>query len=141
MSDSATTNAPLVGHGHIVHTEFDSKDAAATCTFLSEVFGWSFENMGNPQTGDYWNFGDAELGIGGAVRQTTEEEGGHAYTAPYVNVADLNATINTAQKAGATIMVPKTPVPGMGWFSWFQAPGGVIVAAWQNDENAPAGEP
>lgn len=130
------TTKPLVGAGHVVHTEFISTDVAGTRDFLSKVFGLQFQNMPS-EMGDYWNFGDEKLGIGGAVRGLMPEEAG-PYSAPYFSVENLDATIDAAQGAGATVIVPKTPVPGMGHFAWFQAPGGVIVAAWQNDAGASA---
>lgn len=130
------TTQPLVGAGHVVHTEFVSADVEGTRDFLSTVFGLQFQNMPS-EMGDYWNFGDEKLGIGGAVRGLMPEEPG-PYAAPYFSVDDIDATIATAQEAGATLMVPKQPVPNMGYFAWFQAPGGVIVAAWQNDPDAKA---
>ncbi len=135
MTETTTQPAPLVGLGHIVHTEFVSTDATATCQFLTNVFGIEFQNMPSDM-GDYWNFGDEQLGIGGAVRQLTEEEGNNAYSAPYFNVENIDAVIDAAVGAGATLMVPKQAVPNMGHFAWFQAPGGVIVAAWENDPGA-----
>lgn len=126
--------------GNVVHTEFASKDADATCKFLGDVFGLQFENGGTPESGDYWMFGSEEDGVGGAVRPLMPEDQGHAYSAPYIGVEDIDATIAAAEAAGAEVMVPKVPIPGMGWFAWFQAPGGVVVAAWQTDSEAPAPE-
>lgn len=132
---SQTTTHPLTGQ--VVHTEWVSNDVAASRAFFTAVFGTEFQDMSNPQ-GEYWTFGNQDLGVGGAIRSLMDEDQGHTYSAPYLAVEDLDAAIAAAEAAGATIMVPKVPVPGMGWFSWFKAPGDIIVAAWQNDPEAPA---
>lgn len=133
----ATTTTPqtLVGPGNITHTEWTSSDVKATCDFLGTVFGWRFQDAGGPQ-GPYMMFGDPEVGVGGAVRPVMEHEAGPGAT-PYVSVTDLDGVIKKAEGAGAKTIVPKTPVEKMGWFAWFQAPGGIVVAAWQNDADAP----
>ncbi len=139
MSDTtqASQTPTFVGPGNIVHTEWASNDVDASRAFLSKLFGWEMKDMGNPQQGAYWTFGDDKLGLGGAVRAVVPEDPGPSAT-PYVSVDDLDATIAAATEAGATVMVPKMPVEKMGWFAWFQAPGDIVVAAWQNDESAPA---
>ena len=126
--------------GQVVHTEWVSKDVAASRDFFTAVFGTQFQDMGGPQ-GEYWTFGDQDLGIGGAIRPLMEQDQGHTYSAPYINVANIDDAVAKAEAAGATTIVPKVPVPGMGWFAWFQAPGEIIVAAWQNAPEAPAPSP
>ena len=37
---------------------------------------------------------------------------------------------------GGQIVMPKTPVPGMGWFLYFKDPEGNILALWQMDPTA-----
>lgn len=126
--------------GTVVHTEFASKDPEATCKWFTDVFGTRFHNMGNDQ-GDYFTFGDPDVGLGGAVRPLMAEDvGGAPYSCPYLSTDDIDATIGAAEAAGAQVMVPKQPVEKMGWFAWFTVPGGCIVATWQNDADAPAAQ-
>lgn len=122
--------------GTPVHSEYASNDTAATRKWLTDVFGITFMDMSNDGF-EYHTFGDEETGIGGAVRPVVPEEAG-PNTTSYLSTTDLDATITKAQDCGANMIVPKTPVPGFGWFAWFMVPGDVVIAAWQNDANAPA---
>ena len=41
-----------------------------------------------------------------------------------------------AQNLGATVMKPRAPVPGMGWFAMLVDPQGNSFAMWERDPNA-----
>jgi predicted enzyme related to lactoylglutathione lyase len=128
---AATTQIPF---GNVVHTEFVSNDTAATCEFFGNVFGLNFENFPGP-TGDYFTFGSQEFGIGGAVLGVGENMPTPVST-PYFGVENLDTVLGLVEANGGNIVVPKTAVPNMGWFSWFTIPGVLTIAAWQNDVNA-----
>lgn len=127
-----TTQTTQTRRGDINHIEFVSNDVNATTTFMNTLFGYEFQDMGN-EAGPYHTFG--KDGRGGAVRPVMENEPGPGTTA-YVGVDNLDEAITKAEENGATLMVPKQPVPTMGWFAWIQAPGGVVLALWQDDANA-----
>src|SRR5947208_3490 len=50
----------------------------------------------------------------------------------YVRVDHLDAARKKVERAGGEIVLPRVDVPGMGSFFWFRAPGGPILAAWQD---------
>ncbi|MGB0653490.1 MAG: VOC family protein [Thermoplasmatota archaeon] len=125
----------MIPAGNVCHTELASNDTAATRKFLTDMFATEFVDVSTPEL-EYHSFGSMEHGVGGAVRPVVPEEPGPNAT-PYFLVEDIDVSIAKATEAGATPMVPKTPVPTMGWFAWFIAPGGVVLALWQNDPNAP----
>jgi uncharacterized protein len=54
----------------------------------------------------------------------------------YVNVDSLEASVERAKKLGATVMKPKAPVPGYGWFAILSDPQGNTFAMWQTDPEA-----
>ena len=132
---SQTTTHPLTGQ--VVHTEWVSNDVAASRAFFTAVFGTEFQDMSNPQ-GEYWTFGNQDLGVGGGDGRVQVFDGKVGCGVGVALVFVHQGSDGAAEAAGATIMVPKVPVPGMGWFSWFKAPGDIIVAPWQNDPEAPA---
>ena len=41
-----------------------------------------------------------------------------------------------AEELGGKVIVPKQPVPGMGWFSQVTDPQGNLLGIWQTDESA-----
>lgn len=113
--------------GSIVHTELVSDDPAATKKFLTDVFDWKFEKTSTP-AGDYFML-EAPGGGRGGLRGAGDAESPIATN--YVLVEDLDAAQSKVEKAGGKIVLPRTDVPGMGSFFWFQVPGGVVMACWQ----------
>jgi len=54
----------------------------------------------------------------------------------YVGVANVDEFVRRAERLSAKVVVPKTPVPGMGWFAQLKDTEGNIFAVWQNDAAA-----
>ncbi len=119
-------------HGAIAHTEFGSSDTKQTMNFLSKVFGVSFEGAG-PDSPMEYNTAYTPGQPSCAVRPVMPMEKGPSAT-PYFLTGDIDKTIAAATAAGATILLPKTEIPGgMGFMAWMQIPGGPIIATMQNE--------
>jgi len=121
-----TTRNPETIHA-MQHVEIVATDPHGLKQLLAQVFGWRFEThpMGE---GEYHMFRTPD-GNGGGI---LAPQGGQPVAAtPYVNVRDAEATRAACEKAGATIVVPITEVPGMGRFFWFQAAGAPPLACWE----------
>jgi uncharacterized protein len=112
--------------------EFASEDPSATRDFLVEVFEWKFQSRPMPQ-GEYLAY-EAPGGGRGGIRPTQPTEAPSSLS--YIRVADLGRALERIQARGGTIVLPRVDVPGMGSFFWFRAPGGPVLACWQD---APAG--
>ena len=56
--------------------------------------------------------------------------------ANYVSVEDVDEYANKAIALGGQIAMPKTPVPGMGWFAYILDTEGTIMGLWQTDSTA-----
>jgi predicted enzyme related to lactoylglutathione lyase len=54
----------------------------------------------------------------------------------YISVDDVEESAHKAEQLGAKVMMPKSPVPGMGWFAQLTDPEGNIFAIWQTDSSA-----
>jgi hypothetical protein len=50
-----------------------------------------------------------------------------------MDVADLDATIGVVEAAGGLCVVPKMPIPGVGWLAYFKDTEGHIFGAMQAD--------
>lgn len=117
----------------VVHFEIPANDPEKTIAFFKEVFGWTFQQFGTEQ---YWFAftGDpASPGINGSVMKRKHPE------QPIVNsitVTDLDATLVQVAKAGGTVVVPKMPIPTVGWLAYFKDPDGNIHGVWQDDPAA-----
>ena len=69
---------------------------------------------------------------GGILRR---QHAGHA-AVNYISVESVDHHVKKATRLGAEEVMPKTPVPGMGWFAWLKDPEGNVVGIWESDEKA-----
>jgi predicted enzyme related to lactoylglutathione lyase len=54
----------------------------------------------------------------------------------YISVESADEYATNAERLGADVVVPKMPVPGMGWFIWLKDPEGNVFGIWQDDPSA-----
>jgi predicted enzyme related to lactoylglutathione lyase len=128
--------------GRVTHFEIHATDPERAIHFYTEVLGWKFTSWGNAGW-DYWliETGPAEEpGInGGMIRRMggSPEEGQavNAYVCT-VLVDDLDATVASATDRGATIALPRMPIPGVGWLAYVKDTEGNILGLMQTDETA-----
>ena len=97
----------------LVHWELMVSDVARAKAFYQKVFDWSFEPMGSEytliQTGST---------PGGGMMQRPPNVAMSALNS-YFQVADIDRTLRAAVEAGATVIVPRTEIPTVGWFAMF----------------------
>ena len=74
-------------------------------------------------------------GIDGAIAPTQEHEQKVVIT---MDVDDVSAYRDLAAKAGGTITMERTAVPGVGWLVMATDPTGVLFGMMQSDEIASA---
>ena len=117
----------------VVHFEIPVSDPEKAIAFFEKVFGWKFSQFGNM---DYWSVetgAAGEPGInGGLMRKRDPQQ-------PVVNtiqVADIDAMMKTIEAAGGKIVVPKMPIPAVGWLAYFTDPEGNIHGVMQEDRSA-----
>jgi predicted enzyme related to lactoylglutathione lyase len=116
-----------------IHFEIPAEKPERAMRFYEKVFGWKFERWGGPM--EYWtiNTGASEPGINGGLMTRRDP------AQPCVNtmdVADLDAIVATVEGAGGQCVVPKLPVPGIGWLAYFKDTEGHIFGAMQADPAA-----
>ncbi len=103
----------------IIHVEFSTSDREASGKFYSELFGWKVQQI--PEM-NYATFDTGE-GVGGGLNPV--QEGYPAGTvAVYVQSDDIEATLEKAEALGGKTIVPKSEIPGVGWFAFFADPTG-----------------
>ncbi len=108
----------------IVHFEIGCSDSEKTQAFYSELFDWKIESHGPAAMIS----SGGEVGIGGHISALGHEP--HHYTLIYVQVDDLDASIEKAKSLGGEVMLPTTEVPGMGSFAWIKDPEGLPFGLW-----------
>lgn len=116
---------------HVCHFEIPADDMASLEGFYSSVFGWSFERMSGPFEYDFIKTSEENLGGGMMMRQDP-----HQVPVNYICVESIDETLELATKRGAKIIVPKSAVPGMGWYAVLFDPQRNSFGLWQDDTNA-----
>ncbi len=120
--------------GAIVHVEFHSADPERTKAFYSKTFGWRFQEI--PQM-NYATF-QAPSGPGGGLQKPGE---GGPMILDYILSKEINDTAKAIEANGGAILMPKSEIPGYGWWALFRDPTGLTMALYQSkppERRAPA---
>lgn len=104
----------------VVHFEIPFDEESRAISFYRDLFGWEIVEV--PEM-DYWLVNTVpadeqgrpmEPGINGGMMKRAVP--GHV-TINYISVASVDETLQKAQPLGGKVIVPKTPIPQMGWFA------------------------
>ena len=90
-----------------------SSDPARAAEFYDEIFGWDLEAPAHPEFGGYQNFTRNGKRVAGLVPHIAEAGPANIWSV-YLHTSDGDATIEAAQAAGATVMVPPMAVSDLG---------------------------
>lgn len=85
----------------VIHFEILGDDQKALQEFWGNVLGWKFDTTNN---GGYGMTDPAETGI---VVGVGEKRGPAGHVTAYVRVADIDATLAKAVKAGGSVIMPR----------------------------------
>lgn len=123
----------------VVHFEIHAADPERAVSFYKSLFDWQFQKWEGPM--DYWvvtTGPDDQPGINGGLMRRQGEIDGQAVIAYVctVDVADVDASANTATSSGGQVVVPKMPIPGVGWLVYCKDTEGNIFGMMQADPNA-----
>ena len=118
----------------VVHFEIPAEDPENVARFYSEVFNWKIEKWEGPV--DYWLITtgeENEPGINGAIMK---KEGPQSSVTNMIEVSSIDATVAKVTASGGTILIPKMPVPGVGYAAYFRDKEGNIFGLMQSDTSA-----
>jgi predicted enzyme related to lactoylglutathione lyase len=116
-----------------IHFEIPADNPEKLTTFYSELFGWKIQKAPLPGF-DYWLCDTGEgPGINGAILKKQHPQQG---LINYLTVDNIDALLPKLTNLGGGVIVPRSPVPGMGWFCVAQDPQGNPIGFWQHDKNA-----
>ena len=109
----------------IVHFEILGKDHERLQEYYRELFGWTITNASPDFPYGIVSAEEQGSGIGGGVGGVMQ--GGNAQLTVYVEVEDIQASLDRASELGGQEVVPVTTIPGMVIFAQFRDPEGNIV--------------
>jgi len=104
----------------VVHFEIVGNDAKKSQEFYRALFGWTVD------ADNEYNYGmvdPKETGIGGGIGGGV---GGPSHATFYVEVDDLQATLDQAERLGGKTRMPPDDVAGV-TIAQFEDPDGVII--------------
>lgn len=113
-----------------VHFEIPCDNPEKTMAFFKEVFGWSFQQFGSEE---YWAVttgDDKSPGINGGIMKKKDP---NQPITNSIEVENMDQHIEKIKKAGGNIVVPKMPIPTLGWLAYFKDPDGNIHGLYQHD--------
>ena len=118
----------------ICHFEIPADDVNRAKGFYSDLFGWKIEKT--PGDMEYWLIETTEPGkgvCGGLMqRQAPEQQG----ILNYIDVPSVAEYAAKVEKLGGKVVMPKAPVPGMGYFAVCLDTENNAFGLWENDESA-----
>ena len=125
----------------VIHFEIHADDPDRAVMFYSTVFGWHFTKWNGPQ--DYWlvrTGGHEQPGIdGGLMRRMgpppAEGQSLNSYACT-VDVPNLDEYLGKITSHGGRVVVPKMPIPSIGWLAYAKDPEGNIFGVMQPDAAA-----
>ena len=118
----------------VIHFELTADDPERATQFYSKVFGWQIQKWDGPQ--DYWLITTGEagtLGIDGAIMRRGD------FSAPVINTIDVPSVDEFVAKItanGGSVVAPKMPIPGIGYFAYCKDTEGNVFGVMQSDPSA-----
>lgn len=119
----------------IVHFEVPADDMDRAKNFYESLFGWKIQPF--QEGADYWLIStseeQAEDQIGGGLmpRQNPNQT-----IVQYIDVASVDEYMKKVSELNGKVVVPKMPVPGMGYFAVCLDTEGNSFGIWETDPEA-----
>jgi uncharacterized protein len=117
-----------------IHFDITADNPERAMEFYKTVFGWKFQKWDGPM--EYWmaTTGDEkEPGINGGISKKGQSGMPNMNT---IGVASVDQSSQSVAAKGGKVLMPKSPIPGIGWFATCQDPEGNTFGIMQNDPSA-----
>jgi predicted enzyme related to lactoylglutathione lyase len=117
-----------------IHFDLTVDNPERAMNFYRDIFGWKFEKWNGPM--EYWmvTTGDEkEPGINGGLSKRGQSAMPNMNT---IGVSSVDKFSKMVQDNGGKVLMPKTPIPGIGWFATCQDTEGNIFGIIEEDRAA-----
>ncbi|MFZ1322825.1 MAG: VOC family protein [Ignavibacteria bacterium] len=118
-------------NNRVVYFEIPSDEPERLMNFFEKVFGWEYEQFAD----DYWSaFSGNEdtQGINGAIMKKRDQKHTVVNT---ISVDNIDEYVKKIESNGGKIVIPKFPVPSIGWVLYFTDPDGNLHGIWHEDRD------
>jgi uncharacterized protein len=117
----------------ICHFEIPASDPERAVAFYKKAFGWKIEKWPGPM--EYWMVttgAEGTPGINGGLMRNTNVK----TTTNTVGVDSVDQSIEAVKAAGGKLVMPKTPIPTVGYFAYLEDTEGNLFGVMQADASA-----
>lgn len=117
----------------INHFEINADDPKRAKKFYENVFKWKIEKWEGPL--DYWiiTAGDEnEVGINGGLQKREHKDD---KIVNYIGVESVDNLIKKIKDSGGKILKEKSPIPGVGYYAFFEDTEGNYLGIMEEDES------
>ena len=118
----------------ITHFDIPSDNPDRAQKFYQNTFGWKFDKWDGPM--EYWMIrtgDDSKPGINGGMARRMPGQIGMTNT---IEVPSLDEYTNKIQSNGGQVLIPKMPIPGVGYYATCMDTERNIFRMIQMDQNA-----
>jgi len=123
----------MSGKNPIGWFEIHVKDFDKARDFYGKLFSWEF-NLSQGSKSQYWNIFTAEGSIGGGFMKKDKPEHEGQAVLIYVEVEDIEATLNKATELGGKTHTPKTLInEKAGYFALFYDNDNNLIGLWSKN--------
>lgn len=119
----------------VVHFEISGEDGETLSEFYRSLFGW---NINYNTHGIYSVDPESENGVDGHIFSTTDDTCSTNGLTIYIEVDDLQESLEKAESLGGQTLVPPRAIPsGMGSFAMFLDPSGNCIGLYAPGQSVP----
>ena len=121
----------------VVHFEIPADDVERSKKFYAELFGWKIEKFTGQTPMDYWMVmtgrEEGKMGVDGGMmqRQMPQQQ-----TIVYIDVPAVDEYVDKVKRLGGSVVVPKTAIPGDGYFAVCLDTENNGFGLWEDNPNA-----
>jgi len=117
----------------VIHFEIPATDPERAAAFYKKAFGWKIEKWPGPM--EYWMVNTGENGTPG-INGGLMRKGDVTTTTNTIGVDSVDKAIDAVTKAGGKLIMPKTPIPTVGYFAYCHDTEGNLFGVMESDANA-----
>jgi uncharacterized protein len=117
----------------VIHFEIPAADPERAAAFYKKAFGWKIEKWSGSM--EYWMVNTGENGAPG-INGGLMRKGDVTTTTNTIGVDSVDKAVATVTKAGGTLVMPKTPIPTVGYFAYCKDTEGNLFGVMESDPNA-----
>ena len=118
----------------VIHFEIPAGNPDRAVAFYGKVFGWKFDKWNGPT--EYWLINTGADGTPGINGGMMKKPGGISCTTNTIGVDSVDSAVAAVTKAGGKLVLPKTPIPGVGYFAYCEDTEGNTFGVMQADASA-----